>query len=46
MHRGLCTPCVPGALGDQKRVINPLELESWVLGNQEEAGNPAGALNC
>lgn len=29
----LCTTCVPGALGDQKKVLDPLKLELQMVAN-------------
>lgn len=46
LHVCLCAMHVLGALGDQKRALNPLELEEWVLVNQKDAGNQTGTLKC
>lgn len=40
LHECMCTTCMPDALGDQKRVLDPMELELLMVVN-----HPVGAEN-
>jgi len=40
----MCTLCAPGVCGDQKRALDPLELEQMAMSPHASAGKETGPL--